>query len=269
MVYMDGEAEGRALAYLGSVLFSLGLLLFSALVFAWRELLRSAKERRSANWPTAWGRITTCDVKAFHGRFGDHALGILGYSYQIEGSYYSGYLVRQFWGEQQAWTFVDAWRDKSVLIHFKLTNPQFSVLREAEQLSAVCVNQRNLRPAAPFGPGVAILWALRNVSDWAEAKLNREARDWPSASAIVDYAEPKILDDDAHWCGDLHYVYSVGGVPYSNSYYFRANGEEDAREQVEPWRNREIIVRYYQRNPARSVFVLEEQDQPAAKIDSL
>ena len=113
MVYLREEEEGRALAYVASIFFSLGLTGFAAAVFGFRILLKSARTSWAANWPTASGQITTCNVKAIHGRFLDYALGVIGYSYQIDGNYYSGYLTRQFWDEQRAWTFVDACKDKS------------------------------------------------------------------------------------------------------------------------------------------------------------
>jgi hypothetical protein len=107
------------------------------------------------------------------------------------------------------------------------------------------------------------------VSTWAEGRLHSEAKNWPSVSAEVDYAEPRIFDDDGHWGGELRYAYSVDGASYSNSYFFRAFGEDDAQQQVEPWRNRKVIVHYYPGNPARSVFIPEEQVQPAVLDDSL
>jgi len=113
MVYLREEEEGRALAYV-AIFFSLGLAVFALVVFGFRILLKSARSSWAANWPTASGQVTTCNVKAIHGRFRDYALGVIGYSYQIDGHYYSGYLTRQFWDEQRAWTFVDACKDKSI-----------------------------------------------------------------------------------------------------------------------------------------------------------
>jgi hypothetical protein len=60
----------------------------------------------------------------------------------------------------------------------------------------------------------------------------------------VVYAEPRIVceDADTHWALDLSYSYSVDGESYAGSYYFRALGEDDAREIVEAWRHSKIIV---------------------------
>ncbi len=267
----NAEEAGRALAYIGSIFFSLGLAVFAALTFSFRAALRSARNNRAANWPTASGQITTCDVKAIHGRFLDYALGVVGYSYHIDDNYYSGYLSRQFWDEQRAWTFVDNCKDKSAQVHYKLRNPEAPVLRELDPTPALKIPQRGYgSPHQWFSPFLAILWSLRNVSDWAESKLHQEAQNWPSVLGTVEYAEPMMVGDDydAHWGGDLHYSYSVDGNSYSSSYYFRAFSEDDARDQVEQWRNRTVVVRYFARNPARSVLILEEQEPRVIGADA-
>jgi len=258
------EEEGRALAYVASIFFSLGLAVFALVVFGVRILLKSARSSWAANWPTASGQVTTCNVKAIHGRFLDYALGVIGYSYQIDGNYYSGYLTRQFWDEQRAWTFVDACKNKSILVPYKLGKPQISIPREMDLTNALLAPQHRYdRPKQRFGPVLDILWSLQNVSDWAERRLDKEAQKWPCISGTVEYAEPIILSEDnyANWGGELHYSYSVDGKSYSNSYYLRAAGEEDARNQVERWRNGNVIVHYFAGNPARSVLILEEQTQ--------
>ena len=265
MVNSRPEEEGRALAYVASLFFTVGLAIYAGVLYCCRSLLSQFRNRRSANWPTAPGQITTCDVRSVHGRAIDYTLGIIGYSYQAEGNYYSGYLVRQFWDEQRGWDFVDAYRDKSVLIHYKLADPNRSALSEDEQHhGAKSAQTIALLPAVPLSGGIALLWALRNVSDWAESKLQRAARSWPSVSAVVEYAEARVVDDEAHWGGELHYRYSVDGATYSDSYYFRAYGQSDAEEQVRPWRDRNIVVHYYPGDPRRSVFVPQEQTQMSA-----
>src|SRR5437879_4332006 len=99
-MYPRPDEEGKALAYLGSIFFSLGLALFSVVMLSFRALVNSVKSRLATNWTMAPALITTGDVKAIHGRFIDYALGTIGYSYKIDDDYYSGYLTRQFWDEQ-------------------------------------------------------------------------------------------------------------------------------------------------------------------------
>jgi hypothetical protein len=71
-----------------------------------------------------------------HGWFVDYALGQLGYSYQVDGEYYSGYLTRQCNDEQTAWTYVDTWWNRPVVVRYKTSHPETSALREADQFFA-------------------------------------------------------------------------------------------------------------------------------------
>jgi hypothetical protein len=211
------------------------------------------------------GQITTCDVKTIYGRFLDYAIGSIGYSYQVDGNYYAGYFNRQFWNEQRAWTFVDGWKDKSILVNYDARKPSRSVLRNLEQTAAPMYAYRR-SPRQRFGPILALLWFLRNVSDLAEMKLNVKAKNWPAVSTIVEYAEPMMVgeDRDAHWGTDIHYAYSVDGSSFSGSYYVRAYGQEDAEDIARKWRKRKIVVHYFPGDPSRSVLIPDEQDLASA-----
>ena len=76
------------------VLFGLALLLS---VKRWPEWLRRA---RSAHWPTVAGTIESGEVSTLRGkgRYSDRmierATASLAYSYQLNGTYYSGYMPR-------------------------------------------------------------------------------------------------------------------------------------------------------------------------------
>ena len=265
------DDDGRALAYVGSLLLSFGLAVFGAIAYIFRALLKSASERRAANWPTASGEITTCDVKAIHGRYLDYAVGIVGYSYRMDDDYYSGYLTRQFWDEQQAWSFVDTFKDKSVLVHFNLSRPQSSVICEVDQphvLPLPLEKRAHSSSQQRFDLVLAVLWSLRNVSDWAERMLQSKAREWPSTYATVEYAESAMIGDepDLHWGGELHYSYLVDGSTYSSTYNLLAFDEADANDTVEEWRNRKVLVHYFPGDPSRSIFIPEEQDVSAANM---
>jgi hypothetical protein len=77
----------------------------------WPEWFRRA---RSANWPTVLGIVETGEVSTIRGRrnaFGpgtEEATAKVGYSYTLDGEYYSGYHTRAFNDEQKAWSYVDA-----------------------------------------------------------------------------------------------------------------------------------------------------------------
>jgi len=266
MTYSRTEEEGRALAYIGSILLSVGILVFGGIAFVTRELLRNLRERRAETWHPVAAQITSGDVKAIHGRGIDYALGSVGFAYSVQDAYFSGYLSRQFWDEQSAWTFVDGCQNRQVMIRYKQNAPQTSVLALRDTLGTGTYEFGSRARARSFSPWLALLWRLRNVSDWAESSISERAKHWPSAEATVEYAEPMMLGDDEnlHWVGDLHYRYSVDGSTYSASHYFRVSGEDDARQQVEPWRGRKLVVHYFPGNPAWSVFIETEQSPVVA-----
>ena len=201
-------------------------------------------------------------MTAVHGRFLDYAIGKVGYAYSVQDTYYSGYLLRQFWDEQRAWTFVDGCQNQQVMIKYNPNRPQASVLTLRDLFGTKPFEFRPKKGPQWFSPRLALLWSLRNVSEWAERSLQKQASNWPSAEATVEYAEPRMVggDDNLRWVGDLHYKYSVDGSVYSGSYYFRAYGEEDAREQAESWRSQKLVVHYFPGNPLRSVLIVSEQE---------
>jgi hypothetical protein len=140
------DEDGRVLAYIGSVLFSVGVAIFAAVAFIFRGIVASAVNSRAINWPTASGQVTTTTVKALHARGFDYAVGTLGYSYSVDDNYYSGYFNRQFWDEQRAWSFVDGWKDRSVLVHFKVGNAAISALREFAEMGGALIQPANDNP---------------------------------------------------------------------------------------------------------------------------
>lgn len=117
---------------LGEYAFSAALLAFSAIALSIRKFAQKVRKRYRENWPTVMGVITNCDVSVFHGRFTDHAIGILGYSYVVGGTYFSGYFKRQYFDEQAAWTFADSMRDQDVLIRHSPTQPSVSMIFERD-----------------------------------------------------------------------------------------------------------------------------------------
>ena len=71
----------------------------------WPEWFRRA---RSANWPTVFGTVESGKVSTIRGRrnaFGpdtEEATATVGYSYTLDGAYYSGYHSKTFNDEQKA-----------------------------------------------------------------------------------------------------------------------------------------------------------------------
>jgi len=124
---------GLALAYIGSLLFTAGLAAFAGAAFLCRKMLRLFRESQAEGWQVTSGQVTSGDVTVIHGRFLDYAIAIVGYAYSISDAYYSGYLIRQFWDEQRAWTFADEYNNRHVMIKYNPSKPQKSILRLADQ----------------------------------------------------------------------------------------------------------------------------------------
>jgi uncharacterized protein DUF3592 len=94
---------------------------------------------RAGSWRVVSGSVETAEVTAFHGRSpsglssAEMARVSLGYSYQVDGEFYSGYFFTSFKDEQEAWNFADRWKGKSVVIRYNPAKPDVSVLRMQEQ----------------------------------------------------------------------------------------------------------------------------------------
>jgi hypothetical protein len=111
------------------ILFVLGLLLSFK---QWPEWIRRA---RSASWPTIPGTIESGEVSTFRSRSRnfdrskESATASLGYSYHLNGNYFSGYHVETFNDEQKAWSYVDGLKGKTVQVSYNPRKPGVSVLR--------------------------------------------------------------------------------------------------------------------------------------------
>ena len=125
--------RARPLQYALEFVYSLILAVLWLPAFALRRIARFVRELGVDGWPRANGSITGGDVKVIHGWVVDYAIGRLEYGYRVAGEYYAGSLSRQYPDEQAAWDFVDACRDKPVVVRCKDDNAHVSVLRDADQ----------------------------------------------------------------------------------------------------------------------------------------
>jgi hypothetical protein len=133
---MQVSAQARVPTVVFEILAGLAVMAFSFLAFTFRTVATSLRSRQAQSWPTANGSVVSCDVKTYHGRFSDYAIGELGYSYEVNGEYYSGYFKPQYNDEQAAWTFVDSRKNIPVGVRYKQGDPQTSVLRDEDQSMA-------------------------------------------------------------------------------------------------------------------------------------
>jgi hypothetical protein len=125
--------ESRPLGYAVAFLYSLVIALFWIPAFLVRRLSCVLSEIGVDSWPRANGSVTGSNVKVVHGWVVDYAIGRLDYSYRVAGQYYAGSITRQYPDEQAAWDFLDARRDKVVVVRYKDDRAQSSTLRDLDQ----------------------------------------------------------------------------------------------------------------------------------------
>ncbi|MGP0017187.1 MAG: hypothetical protein ACLPHP_01355 [Candidatus Sulfotelmatobacter sp.] len=125
--------ESKPLGYAAAFLYSLVIAAFWIPALVLRRTGRFLRELGADNWPRTNGLVIAGNVKVIHGWVVDYALGRLDYSYQVAGEYYAGSIARQYPDEQSAWNYVDARRNKPVVVRYKDDNAQSSALRDSDQ----------------------------------------------------------------------------------------------------------------------------------------
>ncbi len=133
MAYDSDLDESKPLGYAAAFLYSLVIAVFWVPALALRRTGRFLRELGVDSWPRANGSITAVSVKVIHGWVVDYALGRLDYSYRVAGEYYAGSVTRQYPDEQAAWDYVDARRDRPVVVRYKDDNAQSCALRDSDQ----------------------------------------------------------------------------------------------------------------------------------------
>jgi len=133
MAYDDYPDEPKALEYAAAFLYSFVIAAFFIPALVLRRAGRALRELGVDSWPRANGSIAAGNVKVIHGWVVDYALGQLDYSYRVAGEYYAGSTTRQYPDEQSAWNYVDARRNKPVVVRYRDGNAQSSALRDADQ----------------------------------------------------------------------------------------------------------------------------------------
>lgn len=136
----DDYPDERGLRYPVAFVYSIVVAFLWIPAFVLRRFRRSFRELGADSWPRANGSISAGNVKVIHGWILDYALGRLDYSYRVAGEYYAGSIIRQYPDEQAAWSFVDARRDKPVVVRYKDDQAQASVVLEPDQQPFCCGN---------------------------------------------------------------------------------------------------------------------------------
>ena len=125
----------------------IAFLVVFGIVFYRHRLPEWLRSLRAGSWRIAQGSIETGDVTAMRTavdlrvrflRAPELARATLGYSYQIDGIFHSGY-SKAFTDEQKAWDFVHEWKGQSVLIRCQPDRPDVSVMRLDDQSCSAAV----------------------------------------------------------------------------------------------------------------------------------
>jgi hypothetical protein len=117
------------------------LAVFGAIFYRHRlpEWFRSLRAER---WRIAQGSVETGDVTtmraAVDGNFRflrahELARASLGYSHQVDATFYSGHYSKAFMDEPTAWNFVHAWKGQVVMVRCHPSKPDVSVMRLSER----------------------------------------------------------------------------------------------------------------------------------------
>ena len=135
MAYDDYPDE-EGLLYPVAFLYSLVIAAFWIPAFVLRRTGRFLRELGLDSWPRANGSISAVNVTVIHGWVVDYALAQLDYCYRVTDEYYAGSITRQYPDEQSAWDYVDARRNKPVVVRYKDDNAQSCALRDSDQDSS-------------------------------------------------------------------------------------------------------------------------------------
>ena len=130
---MSLDSRVRLLEYVVALFYSVVVAVLWIPAWLFRKAGQLFREMGTDGWQRADGVITGGSVSVIHGWVVDHALGRLDYSYRVHGHYYAGSVTRQYPDEQAAWNYVDARRNKTVLIRYRDGQAEVSVLRDVDQ----------------------------------------------------------------------------------------------------------------------------------------
>jgi len=104
---------------------------------------------------------------------------------------------------------------------------------------------------------------LRRHRQRKAEELQRSARTWPTAKAQVKIAVKVRADDPPdswrRWQTELSFSYAVNGEYYSGRALLPADTEDQVAEEVQLWRDREVVVRYRPDRVSESALLVEDQ----------
>jgi hypothetical protein len=86
---------------------------------------RWRKTRGWQSWPSKEGTVETSEVQEISTRAGSYFVVDLGYSYLVNGEYYSGHLIQR---EPEPYEYARAMKDSKVMVRFHPEKPESSKL---------------------------------------------------------------------------------------------------------------------------------------------
>jgi hypothetical protein len=242
----------------------LSALLLALIVAVWFFLKRlpgSLLSLRGNDWPMVQGRIVGVKVITFAAQ----SLAELAYSYSIEGERYSGYFLRQFADEQDAWKFVRPADGQSIFVRYQPAKPSISSIRIQDQGPLFAAPEKNFVSRL-------IQRALADylgISGWRELTVVG-ARRWPSVKGKVESAtvvqrreRPSILYIPIY-VAEIGYSYSVAGEYFSGYFERTFYRESSAQKFADSWREKIVSIRYRTASPEISFFFVKDQEKSDA-----
>jgi hypothetical protein len=251
------NAQPRLLSeFLRDVLLALSFVLLVAVWFFLKRFPGWLRSLRGSGWPTAQGTVESATVNTI----AEQSLSEIAYSYALQGERYSGYFVRQFADEQDAWDYARPLAGQPISVRYKPASPAVSAVRIEEQ--------------NPLFAGAQKSFALRLISrsvlhlfggvDWREFTVFA-ASNWPISKGRIESGTVTQKRARDLWylvpfyLGEITYSYAVGGQYYSGYLartFFRANS---ARRFADELKGKEVLVRYKPDSP--EISALHRRDQ--------
>lgn len=98
-------------------------LIGTVALLAATHLLHWSKFRGSGSWPLISATIESIDVREVNRRSSHCFVAETGYSYRVNGEYFSGRYSCEFSEESEAWRYANSERGRAILIRYNLENP--------------------------------------------------------------------------------------------------------------------------------------------------
>jgi hypothetical protein len=235
---------------------ALVFVILVALFLFFKKLPYRLRSLRGSNWPIVNGTVEAVKVETF----AEQSLAELAYSYTIDGERYSGYFLRQFADQQDAWDYVRLLDRQPILVRYKPSAPSISSVRIQEQNPLFVGPEKNF----VFRLIHRIFADFFGASDWKGFSV-MGAKHWPTITGKIESATISHLNKRHFvlyipvYIVEVGYSYSVAGEYFAGHFEQTFYREDSAQQFVETWSWRMVSVRYRPASPEISFLYLAEQ----------